>query len=89
MGIGLAKKRRAKGDINNKSRKGTRFGSESTFNYLPIQYIFPAHLLCAMHCANKIDCEMYIHESEKSSACLDCHPSSANSCVTSDIMKSF
>lgn len=50
MGIGLAKKKRAKGDINNKSRKDTRFESESTFNYLPIQYIFTAHLICATHC---------------------------------------
>ena len=51
MRIGLAKKRRAEGDINNKSRKGTRSESESTFNYFPVWYIFTAHLLCAMHCA--------------------------------------
>lgn len=51
MVIGLAKKGRAGGDVNNKSRKGTSFESERTFNYLFIKYIFTEHLLCAMHYA--------------------------------------
>lgn len=49
MRIGLAKKGRARGDINNKSGKGINFKSERTFNYLFNQYIFTEHLLYAMH----------------------------------------